>query len=721
MAEEQEASFRLRLSDEVEGAADTAREALDRLKKSMDADTKSIDTLNKAMRRMKGEAVVDQQVFKSLSETLKKKRGELAASQAQYLRAGGSIQSLGSKTPSATRGFAALQAQAQRMGGPIGALAGGLARLQAFVEGSPMRAGVLALAGAVTVLGVATLRATKQLYEYANAQANARRSEALRLEGLSKVRSYLTLAYKIGETSGKDLQTSLDRVSAKVPIARAKIAGFQEQLYNAGLRGKQLDSALEGMSIKAAAQGDAQAGLFAQWAQIYNFSGRSVDSLTNKVKSRLGGIVKAQMLDVNVQAEKLQENFAALFRNVNIDGLLKAKAEFNALFSQALPSGRVLSRVLTSMQQTLVNGATTWRKALTTAIEYGILGMLKLESFVLHARLGWALLGQSAGKSIKAIVDGVGDIGRAVRKMRDALFSELDQPFRDMTAATQAALAAVGALAVKVTLGAVPALTTFARQLVFTTVPAVYSFARTLVTTTLPALARMAWAMVLQTGPAMLNFARALLFTGIPALLRYATAAWTAARGVAAAAAPIILAVAAMWGLYKIVELLYVVWKEIDWKDLGRSILTGIGAGIDNAKAWLFDKVGSIADGIKKRFASLLGISSPSKVFADLGVAIPQGLVVGIKKGTPGVQGAVDGMMPDAKTPGGGGGAGAAGVAPIAGRGGGASASVVIRELHVHAGSGGADTRQIALSLKAELERILQGVAFELGASEDPA
>lgn len=726
MANEQEAGFRLRLHDEISGAADTARGALDDLREQMDADTKSLATLNKAMKNLQSGTVVNVQQFKALKEAIDSQKKAISSAQEKYFNLGGSVESLSKKLPGAKNGMQAFLAQAQRAGGPLGAMAAGLLRVQAFIGANKMRAALLGIAAGVTALTLVTARAVKQLYEYATAQANARRSETLRLEGLSKVRSYMTVAYRIGETSAKDLQGSLDRVTSKVPLAREQVAQFQDQLYRAGLRGKQLDSALEGMAIKASAQGNEQAQLFAQWAQIYNLSGRSVDTLTNKVKDRLGGVVKGQMLDANVQATKLQESYAALFNELKIDGLLKAQATFNAIFSQSTASGRTLSRLLTSMQQTLVDGATLWRRALTFALEAGILGVLKLESLVLHARLGWLLLGESIRTALKRVVLGVRDMRDvmvgAIRDVRDALAGQLDKPFRDMEAGAQVAIAAVSTLAVRLTLSLVPAVTQFARTLVTTTLPAVLQFTRTLVMTTLPALARMAWALVLQSGPALITWGRTLVTTAIPAVRAFGLSTWTAARGVLAMTWPVLLAIAAMWGLYKIGELIYVVWKEIDWADLGMSIMRGIGNGVQSMSDWLWDKIDGAAALVKDAFKSALGINSPSTVFAELGKSIPEGLVIGIKSGKSNVAGAVNGLVtPGIGNAGGAGGVGSAAAASVAGAaagGGGNSVTVTIQEVHINGGASAADGKSAATAFKIELERILQGVAFELGAGE---
>lgn len=76
--------------------------------------------------------------------------------------------------------------------------------------------------------------------------------------------------------------------------------------------------------------------------------------------------------------------------------------------------------------------------------------------------------------------------------------------------------------------------------------------------------------------------------------------------------------------------------------NVGKDLLTGLWNGIKNAASWLkdmiFDFFGSlIPDWVK----DILGISSPSRVFADIGRWIPPGLAAGIDRTAPVALGAV--------------------------------------------------------------------------------
>ena len=66
--------------------------------------------------------------------------------------------------------------------------------------------------------------------------------------------------------------------------------------------------------------------------------------------------------------------------------------------------------------------------------------------------------------------------------------------------------------------------------------------------------------------------------------------------------------------------------------DIGKNIVEGLWNGITNAKDWLVGKISSFAGGVVDGFKDALGIHSPSRVMAGLGVYITQGLGVGIEE-----------------------------------------------------------------------------------------
>ena len=74
-------------------------------------------------------------------------------------------------------------------------------------------------------------------------------------------------------------------------------------------------------------------------------------------------------------------------------------------------------------------------------------------------------------------------------------------------------------------------------------------------------------------------------------------------------------------------------FTEFDWKALGTGIIEGIKSGITAAASSLGTAAKNAAKSAYDSAKSYLGINSPSKLFRDnIGVAIPEGIAVGIEK-----------------------------------------------------------------------------------------
>ncbi|NKA07279.1 phage tail length tape measure protein [Ralstonia solanacearum] len=70
--------------------------------------------------------------------------------------------------------------------------------------------------------------------------------------------------------------------------------------------------------------------------------------------------------------------------------------------------------------------------------------------------------------------------------------------------------------------------------------------------------------------------------------------------------------------------------------EFGANIVQGLANGIRSAIGWVTDAVGSVASGAIAAFKSLLGIHSPSRVFAELGGFTMAGLGEGLTRGQEG-------------------------------------------------------------------------------------
>ncbi len=620
------ATFELRLEDGTSGPAESAVSALKELKAQITADTKALAEMQRAMKNLQGGTSVNVAQFRELKKRIDEKRSAVAQAQSQYLALGGTFGKTASSGRSLSAMFEQFTAQAKGAPGPIGGVVTQLSSLRALVAGGAITLGLVAIAAALAALVVGTAAAIIALAGYAIAQGDARRSELLRLEGLTKIRSI----YGFAAAKASDLQASIDQVSGSSAIGRDQLSKYTEQLHRMGLRGQNLTDALEGMAIKAQTQGEAQASMFASMAAGAAMAGGSVRKLSDDVKARLGGIAARQMLALGVQTAKMREHFAVLFRDIKVEGFLKALQTITSLFSQSTASGRALKALAETLLQPLIEGFDYLAPIAKRFFQGMILGL----QFV-------AIQALKAGVWFKRAFGG-SDLLKGV----------------DLTTAALYAGEAAIALLMTGLVAAVP--------------------------------------IVAGLGVALATWL-------VPILWGAATAIASVAAGAILAAAPFILWAAAIGLLIYTGYQLYKLWDEIEWMELGTSIVEGIVSGLKRGASWVTDTVKGLGKGAWKAFKSALGIASPSKEFAKLGLEIPRGVQQGIKAGAPAAQGAAASMvsLPDQPMSGGG--------------GGGARLTFNFGDVHVH---GGEDrgARGIAQDIKAELERILEGVAIQIGA-----
>lgn len=351
MASSNTASFYLDLEDNTSGAAESAASALDKLHSAINRDTKALAQLSKAQRNLKAAGQVETEAYRKLTEAISKKKTAIGESQRALIDLGGTYAATRGPVKRASTGFGDFTKQAQGLGGPLGQVSSRLSSITSLVgSGSALTLGLVAMAAAFAAVAVAAGLALAKVLKYGLAAADAGRSELLLLEGLTKRRNW----YGIAAGSATELQGAIDRVSGAVAIGRSDVLGYAQSLYRAGLRGGQLEDALEAVSIKAATQGSEAAKSFQGWVTGTALAGRSIKGLTNDVRARLGGIAKAQLLSLDVQAKKLRESFDLIFSGIEIDRLLSPLGKITSLFSQATVTGKALKALATVLFAPLV-------------------------------------------------------------------------------------------------------------------------------------------------------------------------------------------------------------------------------------------------------------------------------------------------------------------------------------------------------------------------------
>jgi hypothetical protein len=147
-----------------------------------------------------------------------------------------------------------------------------------------------------------------------------------------------------------------------------------------------------------------------------------------------------------------------------------------------------------------------------------------------------------------------------------------------------------------------------------------------------------------------------------------------------------------------------VAWfQSVDWAAEGRAIADGFVNGITSAATRIGAAVRGLAGTATSALQGALGISSPSRVFAQLGVEVSRGLAVGVEAGAPEAQAAVDNLISVPTAPEG-------GVAAL----GGTTISVSFGDIIVQATSD--EPAEQARAVVDEITRLFEGLGVELGA-----
>jgi hypothetical protein len=652
------ASFVLSLEDDASGAAQSAAGGLERLRDSIDGDLRALRDMQKGLKNLQLATQPNIRQVAELKKQIAAKKETVGLAQSKFLALGGELTRAGQKTNSFKDKFAELAKSAQKLPGPLGQILGKLGSLGEIVTARAI--GLVALGAAITYVAVKTVTAAAELYKYGVAQADARRSELLRLEGLTKLRFW----YRAAAGNAQELQGAIDQVSASSAISRQKTAQYAEQLYRMGLRGANLSSALEGVAIKASVQGDAAASAFAGWAAGAAMTGHSVKKLSDDVKARLGGVAAAQMQSLTVQTEKQKEAFDALFSGLNVNKLEKASAETNALLSQTTNSGKALKAVMTSLLQPLIDARAKLEPLMKKFFQGMIIAALRVGIAFQLVRLWFK---RTFGS--QDLLHGI-DMTRVALYAGEVAAFALAAAFAPLVIATAAGVAALASIFSVVTQAASGFM-----------------------------LLWQAWQEV--------DFA--LLGKQLYADLRG-----------------------------NLIDPIFELWHELDFKMLGQYLWQGIVEGIAEGIPKVLESVSNLGKLAWDTFKDKLGIHSPSRVFLQLGAQIPAGAAAGVHMGAPKARRAVADMIrPEPLAPARFRVANAAAPSPTLSAGptyprvtpqsepqnagdnrkGGTPTvqSVTIGDIHIHSSSD--KPVDLARDFRLELERIVEGVAIQLGVS----
>lgn len=381
------ATFAVELHDETSGAANAAAASLTKLKTKIEQDTKALREMQAAMGRLKGGTSRSSAAATDLRNRIAAQRAAIAASQERFIALGGTFGKVEDTATSFAGRLGALGKELGEAGGAVGSLGGMFGSMAAALTNpivlvGALVAGLVALAGAAIAVNLAIGAMVLQLARLAVTESDARRSEALHIEGLNTIRQ----AYGLGTASVRDYQAAIDRASDSTNLGRDALEGYTRSLARAGLRGDALRDAVEAMGVAAMVQGERGAQRFRALAMQVRLTGGSVADLAEQYRNRLGPIAHRMMISLPNQTARLQRSIARIFSGINTDRFLGALDSVLSLFSQSTASGRALARIVNAVFQPMIDDVATLGPIVRRFFQGIVIGALVTTIAVLRVR-----------------------------------------------------------------------------------------------------------------------------------------------------------------------------------------------------------------------------------------------------------------------------------------------------------------------------------------------
>jgi hypothetical protein len=767
------AEFILRLKDEMSGSAASAAEALSDLKSEMEEDQKALAEMEKAMRNLKKAASGNEGAMKTLAEAINTKREAIARAQAAYVSLGGEFGHSKAKGGELVSRLREMEEQLANLPGPLAEVTGSLVKLADMAGG----AGWLALSAGLAAVAAGAIVAAKSLFELGLANADAGRNELLHLEALTKMRSWMgampgnakEMVSAIDEVServsisreevvqfndtlyksglrGASLKTALEATAIKASaLGSAAGNAFAEMAGAANASGVSVDrlakdvknrfggiveKQMSSLEVQSKKQKEAFSAMFTELdAEPLLDALRDVRKLLGQ-NSEAGKALKfifTTLIQPLFDAATRALPYLELFFDGIVEGSLDVEIAFLRVRNWWIKTFGPAQKATTDDYMNAFDLGKDLVDAFAVAI-IGLSALLMGKFLIAVISSGAEFIATLARMSASAVAEIIGVITPAIVASGEAFIEfALSSVASAGTALTETLIPGIVKASEALKTMTVGDLAGAAKGFGSTLADGVGSAAKAmkgLTLTEIPGLvkglSKSLIASLLEAGGAIVTFGASAwtTFTTVVVPAVGAAIAEFAALAVEVLVAlwPFALLAAALYGVYKIFELLYTIWDELDWSEIGSSmwkgIVDGLSAGWNAIKTVMTD----LAHGAMDAFKGALNIQSPSKAFADLGIEIPKGVEQGVAQGTPEAQRAVDDMVtvPTIATAPAAARSGAESPLAAAGSASGGGATINIGEIVIKSDS--KNPRELANAFRRELESVLEGVALQMGA-----
>lgn len=309
----------------TKSAAEQASEAIKSAEASYNANEAAADRAAKALDKVN--VALETASGKKL-ENLKKRQEEATAAfdkaKTELTQSAAALDKLKSATNGASEATKKADINAKKLGGALRDLGGPLGNagnnaaqfvdtMQDLSETIGAAGPYVALAVAIVAITTAAISATAALAAWAIKGADAARTQNL-----------LTSAMAGGVKEGERLNDVIDNLAAQVPQTNDELRKMAADLSKAGLKGKELEDALESAAFEAA-------------------------------EAKFGPEWEKQMTSLTKLGSKLQAALDRLFKTLNIEKVLNGLASLVGLFDKGEVSANALETVFGDVVQQLLN------------------------------------------------------------------------------------------------------------------------------------------------------------------------------------------------------------------------------------------------------------------------------------------------------------------------------------------------------------------------------
>jgi len=530
-----------------------------------------------------------------------------------------------------------LQSGLSAIGGPLGRLGSPLvAGVKGFEEMSGsmgtanatmlvMAAGAALVVAAVVAIAVAVVAGTIAIASWAVGLADANRNAALASEAFN------TMNPDLAALSG-----AFADVSAATGATTPELQALAKQLKDAKVAAADMPAALKAAALAEAALGKGGASGFIDDIK----AGKSaVSDLAAETQAKLGGIVARQMLGLEAQSARLKSNMGALFGGLEITPVLEGMQTLVGLFDKSTAAGQAMKLLFEKVFQPLIDQAQNAAYVVEAFALGFLIGLMKLYIAIKPTIKAIGELFGFEDTSLTDVLTSAKNAGEIFAKV----FVFAAVVIGGLTVAIGLVIGAVMAWNLAV-MAAVGVIVVFAAKAIagivsfFTELPKHISDAFNAIAaffTGLPAqLAAIDWQKV-----------------GADAVIAIAAGVTSAIgaviAGAQALAAGVVSAVTGIPAAFMAVVngVIALVGDVAKWATIGAQIALGIAQGIAGAAGAVLGAIGGVVSGAIGQAKKMLGIASPSKVFAGIGAFTGEGFVGGVEDQTDAAQTALTDMV----------------------------------------------------------------------------